>query len=104
MELHRIYWREVKPRLHYLYAMTKPGQSRRQELGWVWSDGEDDVYHSFNNYGDLGDYPSLEAAKRACETWHYLPDDGFGVVHIPSNHAHAPCRLNTEGEPKGRCQ
>ena len=63
MLLHRICWREVKPRLHYLYAMTKPGQYRRQELGWVCNPDDDNVWHSFNNRGHLGDYPSLEAAK-----------------------------------------
>ncbi len=48
--------------------MTTQGQYRRKELGWVWNNGRDEVYHSFNNFCDLGDYPSLDAAKRACET------------------------------------
>jgi hypothetical protein len=87
MQLYDLRWRQVKPRLHYLYAMTKPGQYRRQELGWVCNPDGDDIWHGYNNRGYLGDYPSLEAAKRACETYHDLPDDGFGDVRIPDEPA-----------------
>jgi hypothetical protein len=83
--LHRISWREVTRGLHYLYATTNPTRRYGKEKGWVWLDDSADVYHSFNNHGALGEYPSLEAAKRACETYHDLADDGFGVVHIPDD-------------------
>ena len=63
-----ISWKQTTPRLFYLYAKSSPAQFRRREMGWILCDRSEKIYHAFSNDADLGDYPSLDAAKEACET------------------------------------
>ena len=74
MPLFFVSWKKVDPVLYYCYAKTVCSHRQpRREMGWIWVN--DGIYHCFSNdggldgCGDLGDYTSLDAAQKACETF-----------------------------------